>query len=57
MRNKALLISFLLAMVMIPAFASRDPSAVRGLKRALAWTLAAVVAYAIGLGWLYQIWE
>jgi len=54
-RNRFLILVILVAMLAVPVLAARDPSSVRGLRRAaLLWFLS-VLGYAFGLGWLYVI--
>jgi len=50
---KLILISVVLATIAIPLIASGDPSAVRGMKRAMAWALAFNVAYLLSLLFIY----
>lgn len=49
-----LLRSVLVAMVLIPILAARDPHPVRGLKKALVWFVAFNLVYAIAVRFLYS---
>ncbi len=51
--RKLLLYSVLVALVLIPALAARDPVPLRGLKRALIWTLVFDALYGVALTGLY----
>ncbi len=51
--RKLLLLSVLFATFAIPAVAARDPRPVRGLRRALLYTLAFDVVYAVAVSQLY----
>jgi len=50
---KALLISILIATVAIPTLAARNPSAHRGLKRALFYTFVYELLYVLLLKFVY----
>jgi hypothetical protein len=54
MLRKLILLSFLAGMVIVPALAARDPSAIRGFKRLVAYTVLFNVAYAFAVLFLYH---
>ena len=51
--SKLLLISVVVAMVAIPAFAARDPHPARGLRKALLFTFAFDVVYITALRFVF----
>jgi hypothetical protein len=51
--GKLVLISLLVATIVIPARAARDPNPVRGMKRAVGHTVAFVVCYTAALVFVY----
>jgi hypothetical protein len=51
--QKLLLVSILLATMVLPMRAARDPSAVRGLRKALLWIVGFDVCYMLALLHLY----
>jgi len=50
---KLILISVILATIAIPLIAARDPSAVRGMKRAMLYTFLFNIAYLLGMLLIY----
>jgi hypothetical protein len=53
MRN-GLLLSMLLALLVVPFVAARDPRPLRGLKKALAWFVGFNLFYLLALRFIYS---
>jgi len=51
--QKLLLVSILFATMALPMRAARDPSPVRGLRKALVWTAGFGVLYMLAILYLY----
>jgi len=51
--RSVLLQSLMLAILLIPIIAARDPRPMRGLKKSLVWFLGFCLIYAVALRFLY----
>ncbi len=51
--QKILLISFIFAPVVLPMIAARDPSPVRGLRKAVLWWVGFNLLYVFGFLYVY----